>query len=261
LTRLSPHRGPFARERRAVRRPPGCDHHHAPHQTALGEEILIVAEPLVRGRPNAAPQAPLASMERLTKRIFDLVGASALFVVSLPAFALVALLIRLDSPGPVFFRQRRRGLHNEFFEMIKFRSMHVAMCDPLAHRLTSRHDPRVTRVGGFLRRWSLDELPQLLNVIQGTMSLVGPRPHPLRAKAGEHLYEEVVPNFALRYRVKPGITGWAQVNGLRGNTDSEGKLVRRFEYDMQYILHWSLWLDVKILLQTPLVIVLGENAY
>jgi exopolysaccharide biosynthesis polyprenyl glycosylphosphotransferase len=206
-------------------------------------------------------EAPLTHTQRFTKRIFDLVGASALLVLCLPAFVLIALLIRLHSPGPVLFRQQRRGLHNEIFEMLKFRSMQVAMCDPLAHRLTSPDDPRLTRIGGVLRRWSLDELPQLLNVLQGTMSLVGPRPHPLRAKAGERLYEEVVADFALRYRVKPGITGWAQVNGLRGNTDSEDKLVRRFGYDMEYIRRWSLWLDFRILLQTPLVSVLGENAY
>jgi polysaccharide biosynthesis protein PslA len=206
-------------------------------------------------------EPPLTDAERFTKRAFDLVGASALLVLLLPAFALIALLIKLDSPGPVFFRQQRRGLHNQIFEVLKFRSMRVGMCDPLAQRLTSRKDPRVTRVGSFLRRSSLDELPQLLNVIEGAMSLVGPRPHPLRAKAGERLYEEVVADFALRYRVKPGITGWAQVNGLRGTTDTEQKLVRRFEHDMEYIRRWSIWLDLRILLQTPLVSMLGENAY
>ena len=206
-------------------------------------------------------EPPPANIERFTKRIFDLVGASALLILALPAFVLIALLIKLDSRGPIFFRQQRRGLHNEVFEMLKFRSMREEVCDPLAQRLTSRDDPRVTRIGRFLRRWSLDELPQLLNVLQGTMSLVGPRPHPLRAKAGERLYEDVVADFALRYRVRPGITGWAQVNGLRGNTDSEDKLVWRFAYDMEYVQRWSLWFDLRIVLQTPRVIVLGENAY
>jgi lipopolysaccharide/colanic/teichoic acid biosynthesis glycosyltransferase len=206
-------------------------------------------------------EPPLTDAERVLKRAFDLLGASALLILLFPALALIALLIKLDSPGPVFFRQQRLGLHNEMFDLLKFRSMRVGMCDPLAHCLTSRNDPRTTRFGACLRRWSLDELPQLLNVIEGTMSLVGPRPHPLQAKAGERLYEDVVVNFALRYRVKPGITGWAQVKGLRGNTDSEHKLVRRFEHDMDYIRRWSLWLDLQILLRTPLVALLGENAY
>jgi polysaccharide biosynthesis protein PslA len=206
-------------------------------------------------------EAPLSDTERFIKRACDLLGASALLLVLLPLLAVLALLIKLDSPGPVFFRQQRRGFDNEIFEVLKFRTMRVHMCDPSAARLTSRNDPRVTRVGAFLRRSSLDELPQLLNVIQGTMSLVGPRPHPLQAKAGERLYEEVVTDFSRRYRVKPGITGWAQVNGLRGNTDSEDKLIRRFEYDMEYIRHWSIWLDLKILMRTPLASLFGENAF
>lgn len=204
---------------------------------------------------------PLSETDRLIKRACDLIGASALLLLFVPVFALLALMIKLESPGPVFFVQQRRGLDNVVFDVLKFRSMHVAMCDPSALHLTTRNDPRVTRVGAFIRRWSLDELPQLLNVIEGTMSLVGPRPHPLQAKAGARLYEEVVSDFALRYRVKPGITGWAQVNGLRGSTDTEEKLICRFAYDMEYIQRWSIWLDLKILVRTPLVSMQGENAY
>ena len=199
--------------------------------------------------------------DRVIKRALDVVMASALLVFLAPLMAVVALAIKLDSPGPVLFRQPRFGLGCRIFQCLKFRSMRDDASDVLAERLTVEGDPRVTRVGAFIRRTSIDELPQLLNVLTGEMSLVGPRPHPVRAKAGERLYEEVVLDFAKRYRVPPGLTGLAQVTGHRGNTDTEDKLLRRFEHDLAYIRSWSLSLDLSILLRTPWASLRGDNAY
>ncbi|MCB2012716.1 MAG: sugar transferase [Geminicoccaceae bacterium] len=198
---------------------------------------------------------------RLLKRSLDVVGASFLLVFLAPLMLVTALAIKLDSRGPVFFRQPRYGLGCQIFDCLKFRSMYADRLDTRAERLTTRNDPRVTRVGAFIRRTSIDELPQLINVLRGEMSLVGPRPHPVHAKAGDRLYEEVVEDFARRYRVQPGLTGLAQVTGLRGNTDTEEKLVRRFERDIDYISTWSIGLDLSILLRTPWASLKGENAY
>ncbi|MEZ5846435.1 MAG: sugar transferase [Geminicoccaceae bacterium] len=198
---------------------------------------------------------------RLLKRSLDVVGASLLLVFLAPLMLVTALAIKLDSRGPVFFRQPRYGLGCQIFDCLKFRSMYADRLDTRAERLTTRNDPRVTRVGAFIRRTSIDELPQLINVLRGEMSLVGPRPHPVHAKAGDRLYEEVVEDFARRYRVQPGLTGLAQVTGLRGNTDTEEKLVRRFERDIDYISTWSIGLDLSILLRTPWASLKGENAY
>jgi len=198
---------------------------------------------------------------RLFKRSLDVVIASTLLVFVAPLMALTALAIKIDSRGPVFFRQPRYGLGCQIFECWKFRSMYVDRQDVAARELTKRNDPRVTRVGAFIRRSSIDELPQLFNVLKGEMSLVGPRPHPVHAKAGERYYEEVVTDFARRYRVPPGLTGLAQVTGLRGNTDTEEKLLRRFEHDLAYIRSWSISLDLVILLRTPWASLKGDNAY
>ena len=198
---------------------------------------------------------------RLLKRSLDVVGASLLLVFLAPLMLVTALAIKLDSRGPVFFRQPRYGLGCQIFDCLKFRSMYADRLDTRAERLTTRNDPRVTRIGAFIRRTSIDELPQLINVLRGEMSLVGPRPHPVHAKAGDRLYEEVVEDFARRYRVQPGLTGLAQVTGLRGNTDTEEKLVRRFERDIDYISTWSIGLDLSILLRTPWASLKGENAY
>lgn len=205
-------------------------------------------------------EAPLGPAARATKRLADIILASLMLLFLGPLLLAVALAVKLDSPGPVFFRQVRRGYNNRSFDALKFRTLRHDMADPLANRLVTRGDPRVTRVGAFLRRSSIDELPQLLNVLNGDMSLVGPRPHPLNAKAGGRPYEEVVERFQRRYRVRPGITGWAQVNGLRGNTETEDDLLRRVDYDLDYIRRWSLWLDLLILLRTPLATLKGENA-
>ncbi|RMD63067.1 MAG: undecaprenyl-phosphate glucose phosphotransferase [Alphaproteobacteria bacterium] len=174
---------------------------------------------------------------------------------------LIALAVRLDSPGPVLFRQQRQGFNNTTIEVWKFRTMYEDACDPQARRLTTRDDPRVTRVGRFLRRTSLDELPQLFNVLRGEMSIVGPRPHAPAATAGGRVYAEVVERYAARHRVKPGITGWAQVNGWRGETDTEEKLRKRVEHDLYYIDHWSIWFDLWIIVRTLAVPFSHRNAY
>lgn len=204
---------------------------------------------------------PLSAAEQAVKRVFDAAVAVLLLVFLAPLMLLTAALIRLESSGPIFFKQERYGFGKKIIEVYKFRSMYHEMSDHLADRLTERDDPRVTRVGAFIRRFSIDELPQLFNVLRGEMSMVGPRPNPLNAKAGGELYDRVVDNFYTRYRVLPGITGWAQINGLRGNTDTKEKLVRRVDYDLYYIQNWSFWLDLKIVLLTPLASLEGENAF
>ncbi len=224
-----------------------------------------VAVPLPRSPSGFAAtpvhEEPLGAAERALKRATDIVVAAAMLVFLGPLMLLTALAIKLESSGPVFFRQVRRGYNNRRFDALKFRSLKHELADPMADRLVTRGDPRVTRVGAFMRRSSIDELPQLLNVLKGDMSLVGPRPHPLNAKAGGRPYEEVVERFQRRYRVRPGITGWAQVNGLRGNTETEDHLQRRVEFDLDYIRRWSLWLDVVILVKTPWATLKGENAH
>ncbi len=191
---------------------------------------------------------PLSPLEVLIKRVFDLVVAAGILVCLAPFLAWIALLIRLDSAGPVFFVQRRYGFNQRPFRIIKFRTMTTT--DDGDVIVQARHnDTRVTRVGRWLRAWSIDELPQLLNVIKGDMSLVGPRPHAL---SHNREYEQKISLYARRHNVKPGITGWAQVNGLRGETDTDDKMLKRVEHDLHYIDNWSLWFDVKILLLTAL---------
>jgi putative colanic acid biosynthesis UDP-glucose lipid carrier transferase len=210
----------------------------------------------------ALHDVPILGLSRMLKRGLDLAGASLLIVLLWPVMLAIALAIRLDSPGPVLFRQRRNGERGEPIVVHKFRSMHVAASDEGAvHedglRQARSGDDRITAVGRYLRRTSLDELPQLFNVLGGSMSLVGPRPH-----AAEHnaLYRRLIPGYMLRHSVKPGITGWAQINGLRGLTDTPDKMQRRVEFDRYYITHWSLWLDLQILLKTIPSIIAGRNA-
>ncbi len=204
---------------------------------------------------------PISGWKAAQKRAFDLIFGGFLLALALPALAVIALAIKLDSPGPVFFRQKRHGFNNRPIEVWKFRTLYADRCDPTAVKAVARDDPRVTRVGRFLRKSSLDELPQLFNVLGGSLSLVGPRPHAVAARTGAMRYEEVVQTYAARHRVKPGITGWAQVNGWRGELDSPGKLRARVAHDLYYIENWSLWFDVKILLMTPWALVSGRNAY
>ena len=192
----------------------------------------------------------------IAKRLFDIVAAAIGLVLLLPFFALVALLIRLDSPGPALFRQQRYGFNQKPFHIYKFRTMRVHEDDLV--RQARQDDERVTRVGRYLRRWNIDELPQLLNVLVGDMSLVGPRPH---AVPHNQAFERRIGLYARRHNVKPGITGWAQVNGLRGATDTEDKMRRRVEYDLYYIDNWSLALDLQIIGRTIFSRKAYRNAY
>jgi Undecaprenyl-phosphate glucose phosphotransferase len=206
-------------------------------------------------------ERPLKDWRGAKKLAFDLVVGSLLIVVSSPLLALIALLIRLDSPGPIIFRQPRLGFNNRLFTCYKFRTMRTEMTDLLADQQTTRDDPRVTRVGKWLRMLSFDELPQLFNVLKGDMSLVGPRPHAPNTKAADRLYTDVVAKYALRHRVKPGITGWAQVNGWRGQTKKIEQIENRVACDLDYIENWSIWFDVRILVLTITREMLSSNAF
>jgi len=204
---------------------------------------------------------PLSDWSQVAKFLEDRVLSLLLLVLVSPIMALIALAIKLDSKGPVFFKQKRYGFNNELIEVYKFRSMYTDRTDANADKLVSRGDPRVTRVGKFIRKTSLDELPQLINVIRGELSLVGPRPHATHAKAANALYTDVVEGYFARHKVKPGITGWAQINGWRGETDTAEKIERRVEHDLYYIENWSLFFDLYILARTPIALLKTENAY
>lgn len=202
-------------------------------------------------------RGPLTVLECATKRLIDLLGAGlALFLLS-PLLLAAALAIKLDSPGPVLFRQQRCGFNGRRFAIRKFRTMSVLEDGPSIIQ-ARQTDSRVTRVGKWLRRTSIDELPQLLNVLDGSMSLVGPRPHAL---AHDNQFDKAVRNYAYRRRVKPGLTGWAQIHGCRGPTPTTAQIERRVEYDLWYIDNWSLRLDLAIMLQTPLEVLRARNAY
>jgi Undecaprenyl-phosphate glucose phosphotransferase len=204
---------------------------------------------------------PLREGRWAIKALEDRVLGAVILAMIAPVLLAIAIAIKLDSPGPVFFRQKRYGYNNRLIEVWKFRSMYTDMTDANAEQLTRRNDPRITRLGAFLRRTSLDELPQFLNVLRGEMSIVGPRPHALAAKAGSILYQEAVKYYDARHRVKPGITGWAQVNGWRGETDTVEQIVKRVEYDLYYIEHWSILLDLRIILRTILGGFTGHHAF
>lgn len=205
---------------------------------------------------------PITGWGLVVKLAFDkIVGALILIVIS-PILLAIALAVKLDSPGPVFFRQKRYGFNNELIEVFKFRSMYTDKSDEKADKLVTRDDSRVTRVGRFIRKTSLDELPQLFNVVfKGNLSLVGPRPHAVHAKAGGSLYDEVVDLYFARHRVLPGITGWAQINGWRGETDVEEKIHNRVEHDLYYIENWSFLLDLRILIFTPFALLKAKHVY
>jgi Undecaprenyl-phosphate glucose phosphotransferase len=204
---------------------------------------------------------PLNDGDRMIKSIEDRVVGVLLLILAAPIMVLVALAVRLESKGPVLFRQKRIGFNNELIEVCKFRSMYTDMSDAAAARLVTKDDPRVTRVGRFIRKTSLDELPQLFNVLRGEMSIVGPRPHALQAKAGDDLYHDAVRSYFARHKVKPGITGWAQVNGWRGETDTLEKIEQRVAHDMHYINNWSVLFDLYITAITPFSLIGGKNAY
>lgn len=205
-------------------------------------------------------RGPLSLVNRAQKRAFDLGVSMVALVIFAPIMLLVAALIKLESPGPVFFRQVRVGQGNRQFFVFKFRSMRSDLSDRDGNRSTERDDPRVTRVGRFIRRTSIDELPQLFNVLRGEMSIVGPRPHALGSLAGEQLFWEVSQAYWIRHALKPGITGLAQIRGHRGSTGNAEALERRLRADLEYLSNWSLAQDLLIILRT-LKVVVHPNAY
>ncbi len=204
---------------------------------------------------------PLKGWSLFLKDAIDRVLALAAIIVFSPVMLAIAMAVKLESTGPAIFKQKRYGFNNELIEVFKFRSMYTDRTDADAAKLVTRDDPRVTKVGRIIRKTSLDELPQLFNVITGQLSLVGPRPHAKQAKAAEALYEKVVDGYFARHRVKPGITGWAQINGWRGETNTREKLEQRVRHDLEYIDRWSLLFDLLIIAKTPFSLLKNENAY
>jgi Undecaprenyl-phosphate glucose phosphotransferase len=204
---------------------------------------------------------PLSSWNQFLKDVMDRTIALVALVLLSPVMVAVACAVKWESKGPAIFKQKRFGYNNELIEVFKFRSMYTDKADATASKLVTKNDPRVTKVGRIIRKTSLDELPQLFNVLTGQLSLVGPRPHATQAKAAGTLYDDVVEGYFARHKVKPGITGWAQINGWRGETDTHEKLEQRIKHDLDYIDHWSLGFDVMILAKTPFALLKSENAY
>lgn len=202
-------------------------------------------------------ESPFTGFNSMIKRASDIVLGGLIQICLLPIMLVIAIAVKLSSPGPILFKQRRYGLYGDEIIVYKFRSMTVAEDGAKVVQAT-RNDQRVTRVGGFLRKSSLDELPQFINVLQGRMSIVGPRPH---AVAHNEQYRKLIKGYMLRHKVKPGITGWAQVNGLRGETETLDKMEARVRYDLDYLRNWSLWLDLWIVVRTLQVVVKRENAF
>ncbi len=239
------------------------------HETMLERPQLITGTTVWQAHPHAIPQYrrrvaiswPRSDRRAAAKRSMDIVVSLLTLVVHLPLLLLIALAITLDSPGPILFRQRRIGLHGRPFEMLKFRTMQLCPPDRGRLRQTCPNDPRVTPVGALLRHMSFDELPQLWNVLRGDMSLVGPRPHAPGTCAGTTPFEQVSEHYVQRHRMRPGMTGLAQVRGWRGQTDTEDKLLRRLDSDLEYIATWSLWLDCVILTRTVATVLRMRNAY
>jgi Undecaprenyl-phosphate glucose phosphotransferase len=253
---------------------PGGDHlHRIVHELkALDVQVALCPEVLETELPNAQighfgslpmmllVNRPIRKWGLLIKELIDKVVSAAMIVALLPLLLAIAAAIRLDSPGPVIFRQRRHGRNNTEFEVFKFRSMRVATGQASDGRIQAqRNDRRITRIGAFLRKTSLDELPQLFNVLRGDMSLVGPRPHPCEMRTENLLSAEIMAEYAHRHRVKPGITGWAQIRGHRGATETAEQVRSRVECDLFYIENWSLMLDLKILALTPVKLVFDRS--
>ena len=202
-------------------------------------------------------ETPFTGTNELVKRVSDIILASIILVLISPILLVLAIGVKLSSPGPVIFKQRRNGLQGEEIIVYKFRSMTTQDNGPVVRQAT-KHDPRITKFGAFIRRTSLDELPQFINVLQGRMSIVGPRPH---AVAHNEQYREMIKAYMVRHKVKPGITGWAQVNGHRGETDTIEKMQARVEYDLEYLRNWSLGLDLQIIVRTIRLVFFDRHAY
>ncbi|MDH6294722.1 Undecaprenyl-phosphate glucose phosphotransferase [Agrobacterium fabrum] len=204
---------------------------------------------------------PIRDWDSVAKRLFDITFSLMGIALFWPVMLAAGIAVKATSKGPVLFKQKRHGFNNETINVWKFRSMYTELSDPTAKKAVTKNDPRVTPVGRFLRKSSMDELPQLFNVLYGDLSLVGPRPHAVHAQTGDLKYTEVVEHYFARHKVKPGVTGWAQINGWRGEIDHGDKIKFRTEYDLYYIENWSLFLDLKILFLTPIRLLKSENAY
>lgn len=204
---------------------------------------------------------PIRDWDSVAKRAFDIFFSVLALILLWPVFIATAIAVKMTSKGPVFFVQKRHGFNNEVINVLKFRSMYTEMSDPTAKNAVTKNDPRVTPVGRFIRKTSIDELPQIFNVLRGDLSLVGPRPHAVLGQTRDKTFGEIVEGYFARHRVKPGVTGWAQINGWRGEIDTDDKIKFRTAYDLYYIENWSLWFDLKILFLTPLRLLNTENAY
>ena len=223
-------------------------------RASTGQGIAHIPLTLLFRRPLEGPSVAM-------KRLLDILVSGSILVVISPIMLVLAGLVKLSSPGPVFFQQKRNGFNGQEFGMLKFRNMRAGEAPKDAsgkEQQATKTDPRITRVGAFLRRSSLDELPQLINILKGDMSLVGPRPH---AVSHNTYYETLIDRYSSRHKMKPGLTGWAQVNGWRGETETIDKMAKRVEYDIWYIENWSMGLDLRILIQTPLVVLFQKTAY
>jgi polysaccharide biosynthesis protein PslA len=235
---------------------------YQPVGSPVGRNLLTSADlgmlPISYAEPS---HWPISGWPGMAKRAIDIVVALIGLILACIPMTIVALLIRLDSPGPSLFRQRRIGFANVGFEMWKFRTMRHHATEPGRLVQAAQHDTRITRVGAWLRRTSFDEVPQLFNILRGDMSLVGPRPHAPGTCAGGKPFELVTPHYPARHRVKPGLTGLAQIRGWRGETETEEKLLHRVESDLEYIDNWSLWLDLAILARTLAPVCAMRNAY
>jgi polysaccharide biosynthesis protein PslA len=228
---------------------------------AHGEDVVLPVEMFGPLALMVVQRRPLTRAQAMRKRFLDLSLGLMLLFLLLPVLVVVALAVKLDSPGPILFRQPRLGFNDRPFTVLKFRSMYANASDLLAARQTSRRDPRVTRVGRWLRKLSLDELPQLFNVLSGDMSLVGPRPHAPHTRAGGQLLKDAMAEYVIRHQVKPGITGWAQVNGARGELVTMEDLRRRVGFDLEYIQKWSVWFDLRIISMTVIREVFSKHAF
>ncbi|MES2932310.1 MAG: undecaprenyl-phosphate glucose phosphotransferase [Pseudomonadota bacterium] len=224
----------------------------------LGMQMLSNKIGDFMGFPAVDLNRPVSSgLNGLAKDLFDKLFALAVLILLAPLFSVIAICIKVSSPGPVFFKQPRLGLNGKKFDVYKFRSMKLHHESGIVKQAT-KSDPRITRIGQFIRRTSLDELPQFFNVLLGDMSIVGPRPHALQHN---EMYSDLLEVYMARHRVKPGITGWAQINGYRGETDTVDKMARRVQCDLYYIQHWSLWMDMRIIVWTAFKGWTGNNAY
>jgi lipopolysaccharide/colanic/teichoic acid biosynthesis glycosyltransferase len=222
----------------------------------------INANSNVFGAGSRIPRQDLGyHIQLFAKRALDVTASATAIIVLLPAFIILAILIRLDSPGPVFFRQVRWGQGGKKIRVFKFRSMRTDLGDPSGVAQTVKNDPRITRIGATLRRTNLDELPQLINVLRGDMSLIGPRCHAVNMLAAGRLYEDLVPEYHRRHTMRPGITGLAQMRGLRGPTDRADKARARIACDIHYVDRFNLWLDMKILVGTVISEIKGGNGF